>query len=391
MSFIYLVSEYLQENRLPENFEEYPPEKLSATLRTFYGSLRNKQGDVYSKSAYINIRAAINRYLTSPPYNKTINIMHDRQFMAANHVFMGILRHLRESGKDVTHHKSAITPGDMQKLYDSGLVSNDSPSNLQRKVFLEVCLQFGRRGREGLREMKKSSIIIQKDDQNKEFATFAYNELEKNHQVHMPKEHEKKQIMYSQEDESTCPIFSLKKYLSKLNPKCEAFFQKPRNLANPETEQIWYQNKPLGIHTLESFMKNISKEANLSKSYTNHCLRAAATTILANAGIETRDICSVTGHRNAQSLESYIKEPSMEKRKEMCNILHNYGKSEEKIAEENNSLLPKTLPTSTITSSEMQKLNPNINTSASSSGLFYGAQFTGATTINVMINQNKAN
>ena len=45
----------------------------------------------------------------------------------------------------------------------------------------------------------------------------------------MPKDNKKKQIMYSQPESSQCPIKSLKKYIQKLNPKCDALFQKAKS------------------------------------------------------------------------------------------------------------------------------------------------------------------
>ena len=69
----------------------------------------------------------------------------------------------------------------MRKLYASGVLSEDNPKSLQRKVFVELMLHFGRLGREGLRDMRKDSIVIKVDGSDKSYATMAYNELSKNH------------------------------------------------------------------------------------------------------------------------------------------------------------------------------------------------------------------
>lgn len=393
MSLISYVSDYLKENNLDENFEQYTNEDLATQLRAFYASLRKKSGQEYSKSGYISIRAAINRHLTSPPFSKSINIIHDKEFMLCNQVFTGIIRKMRESGKDVTHHKTAIPEGDMAKMYETKTLSNDTPLSLLRKVFVEISINFGRRGREGLRELTRESIIIKKDDKGQEYATMTFNELDKNHQNPSPKEPEKKQILYSQDDSDLCPILSLKKYISKLNPKCSSFFQRPRNLKNPALDPVWYENKSLGIHTLENMMKNISADANLSQTYTNHCLRATTTTILGHAGVDGRNICSVTGHKNLQSLDSYIKEPTMDQRKNMCTILHNYGKKSNpktSLALPNTSTNKK--PSCTITKPITTVTEENTTatiTKPPEESLFSGAQFLGQTTINVMINKTQ--
>jgi membrane-bound inhibitor of C-type lysozyme len=54
-------------------------------------------------------------------------------------------------------------------------------------------------------------------------------------------------------------------------------------------------------------MKNISKQAGLSKQYTNHSIRPTAVTILDKSGFEARHIMSVSGHRYESSIRSYSK------------------------------------------------------------------------------------
>ena len=113
-----------------------------------------------------------------------------------------------------------------------------------------------------------------------EFLTLTFNELDKNHQQILDKEFEKECIMYAQPNDLLCPIASFRKYISKLNLKCEAFFQRAKPKFS-ETDTVWYENKPLGVNTIGNLMKEISLEGKLSKMYTNHCLRA---TVLANKG-----------------------------------------------------------------------------------------------------------
>lgn len=63
----------------------------------------------------------------------------------------------------------------------------------------------------------------------------------------------------------------------------------------------------VGEHTLGEKMKNISREAKLSKCYTNHSIRATAVTILDKSGFEARHIMAVSGHKNEASIRSYSK------------------------------------------------------------------------------------
>jgi hypothetical protein len=49
------------------------------------------------------------------------SLMKDSEFMTSNHVFTGLIKMLKRDGKDVTIHKKAISEGDIQKLYTSGV------------------------------------------------------------------------------------------------------------------------------------------------------------------------------------------------------------------------------------------------------------------------------
>jgi hypothetical protein len=120
--------------------------------------------------------------------------------------------------------------------------------------------------------------------------------------------HERETRMYS--TEATDDAFaSLKLYVSKLNPKCTAFFQHPRsNVALHDA--VWYENRPLGVNKLGEIMKSISIGAELSKVYTNHSVRASAITLLSSTNIPDRHIMLVSGHSNEQSIAHYSSRPT---------------------------------------------------------------------------------
>ena len=245
--------------------------------------------------------------------------MVDGPFVAANNVLVGQCRKLKASGKDVSKHYPAIKKDDLCKMYSSRVLSVDNPVALQRKVFFEVVLHFGRRGREGLRDINKSDIHFKVDENGKEYATLGFNPLEKNHQGFSSKEGEHQQQMYGSDTEN-CPLASFKFYLSKLNESCEAFFQRPRS-KKWEASPSWYENSPVGFNTLAKMMSIISDAADLSIRYTNHSIRATTVTMLRSCNVDPTDIIGVTGHRNVQSLAHYCQGPGAETRAFMSNTL----------------------------------------------------------------------
>ena len=312
-------SDWLSDHGFDTGFEGEEASVLASKLRRFYADLRQKTGEVYKRSFLVNVRAGINRHLISPPFERKINLMHDVEFQSANQVFYGVIRMLKQQGLDKTGHKSAIWEEDFKKLYSSGVLGNETPETLLNKVFVEISLHFCRRGREGLRELKKTSFVRKTDCNGKVYISLGFNELEKNHQGFDKRDVQEEPRMYEQEGEH-CPVRSFDLYVSELHPRCDAFFQRPD--PNFKRKNTWYVNAPLGKNTLCEMMKKMSSKAELSKVYTNHCLRASSITFLDRRGMQGKDICTVSRHKSQDGLRPYLEGPTDIKRFEMSKILH---------------------------------------------------------------------
>ena len=57
---------------------------------------------------------------------------------------------------------------DFEKLHDYLDKNMDTPKGLKQKVFFDVLFQYGRRGREGLRELRKYSFVFLRDGEGSE-------------------------------------------------------------------------------------------------------------------------------------------------------------------------------------------------------------------------------
>jgi site-specific recombinase XerD len=117
-----------------------------------------------------------------------------------------------------------------------------------------------------------------------------YNESNKTHHGVDSREHYQETRMYANPaNPDNCPVRSLDLYLSKLNPKCNSFFQQP--LLFPK-KNVWYAAQPIGKNKICAWMGHLSTSAGLSKRYTNHCIRATVATGLKQKGI---DLLSIIG------------------------------------------------------------------------------------------------
>ncbi len=328
MSFFLFFSDWLIESKKSESleFEKLNAEDMAVLLRDFYFCVRQTNGERYSKSAFKNLRAGLHRYLVSPPHNKMYNIMKDRIFQKANQVYDGYMTAIRAEGKDINKPKPTIAPEDVVRLYR--YVFPNTPQGLQYRVFFEICLHFGRRGREGLRLLTRDTYEVKVDPTGVEYVQNKYHEAEKCKRGVANNEKDKSSYMFAQPGNPNCPVKHFKDYIKRLNPKCDAFFQRAKKRKYSPTG-VWYDNVAVGHHTLADFMKSMSEKGGLSKIYTNHSIRKTCITALAEAGYEAKDIMAVTGHRNVASLDPYLSEPSIKRKKGMSNALFAYGQDDD--------------------------------------------------------------
>jgi hypothetical protein len=129
-----------------------------------------------------------------------------------------------------------------------------------------------------------------------------------------------------------CSVISFEKYLSKRNKKSGALFQYPKSTFTDD-EKEWYENRAMGKNAIGNFMSVLSKKANLSEEYTNHCIRATTITELERYGFKDGGILSVSGHRNTAALKSYTSDSSVEVKCQMSDTLSS-------LTHENMSVVP---------------------------------------------------
>ena len=68
-------------------------------------------------------------------------------------------------------------------------------------------------------------------------------------------------------------------------------------------------------------MVEILKRAQLSRIYTNHCIRATTISALSHAGFEARHIMTASGHRNETSVKNYVRDTTSEQKRQMSSSI----------------------------------------------------------------------
>lgn len=130
---------------------------------------------------------------------------------------------------DRSKSHSPIEKEDINLFYSSGVLSDQNPTSLQLKVYFELSMHFARRGREGLRELKRDDLIFKTTSAGWEYCTLRFNPLEKNHPVEAQKGSEHDQRMYATNTKKLSDRFP-EKIFSKIASKMSRFFPKAENL-----------------------------------------------------------------------------------------------------------------------------------------------------------------
>lgn len=201
-------------------------------------------------------------------------------------------------------HKPAILENDLRKLYECGVFNLDDPRTLQNKVFFEMIMYFCHRGRQNLRELKIKDFSFTRDGKGARYACKTGDELTKNNREDdVVSEGE----MLFEKAGPHCPVASLELYIKHLNPQNDFLFQRPKKGSKIGVDDVCFDNMAVGERTLAEKMKYISKEAELSKVYTNHSIRATAVTALDKCWHEAGHIMADSGHQSERSIQSYCK------------------------------------------------------------------------------------
>ena len=128
-----LFREYLIEKELSEVFEAFSKAELDKNLGSFYLEARTKSGEKYKVASLKSARYAINRFLKSPPNNKTYDIVTDPDFAHSNDMFKVAMRELKAEGRADTVHYPHMSDVDLKKVYTSMYLSPQTPCGLYNK------------------------------------------------------------------------------------------------------------------------------------------------------------------------------------------------------------------------------------------------------------------
>lgn len=286
------------------------PDELAEKLAKFYCEAtpqEDKKFDIYHKNTLKNIRSAINRHLSD--INSGIDIVHDKAFKHANCSLNSLLRDRITLGMSrPTKHKETISKDDLRKISAYLYKAYRDPVALRLCVWYILSIHFVTRGLEWHHKLTKNAFQFQTDENGNEYVSLT-EETRRCYQVGSnSSEANSDKRMYATNTE-TCPVKMLKFFIDKNDKYASRLFNKISIHAKkyPAICDIWYTTSSVGKSSFCEFFPDLCKAAGCSKRYTPHCLRATVMQAMSDdAGIETRQIMFMSGHRNEASMKTYL-------------------------------------------------------------------------------------
>lgn len=140
-----------------------------------------------------------------------------------------------------------------------------------------------------------------------------------------------------------------------MSPDLEAFWQRPKRGNIHYTDPVWFDKIRVGHGPIENFMQNLSKEANLSRKYTNHSIRSTVMGLLGEE-YEGRIVIGWSGHKFESTVKQYICKLPAKRKKE---ISHYLGTSiKPKVAKIDSTGLSSNRVTTTVSAPPNQQQTP---------------------------------
>ena len=133
--------------------------------------------------------------------------------------------------------------------------------------------------------------------------------------------------LYASQNIERCPVELYKCYIShrplQTLSETTAFYLTP--IGNPKSH-IWYKTTPLGIHTIQSATKDVTKSIEIEGFVSNSSLRRTVQNRLIEGGVNNDIIQKKTGRISSVADSSYISSKNYEK--QMSSIIHGEHKDE---------------------------------------------------------------
>lgn len=296
--------------------------------------LRKEDGGEYTPRSIAQYIAGIQRYITE---KKCVPI---RLVDPGNSVFQPLhraldnrYRELHANGVGTTRRQAeVVTLDEEEQLWQTRVLSSESPLSLLRAVFYLNGINFVLRGGDEHRRLKISQFsfinVPDPDCPGEMIRCVQYTEHGSKNRPgssHQLNQDNKVVTQFAKPDMGDkCHVFLLELYVSKLPESAlqrDIFYMKAKSCIPDSLGDPWYTDMPLGHNTLGKMLKEILKEGGINaENKSNHSLRSTAISRMYENKVPEKLIMERSGHLSLSGLLTYER-TTVAQKKAVCDTL----------------------------------------------------------------------
>ena len=281
-------------------------EELVFALSRFICETRKKDGSEFPPKTLKHIILIIQMYLNSKGH--VYEFLDDPEFHKLAMCVDNKMKENAKMGLGCTVRKAEpLDSKQVQQLWKSGVLGDDDPKKMSKTLLFLLGVNLALRAgweHKSLRRPGCDPQITLVDEGGDECLLYCEDLSTKTNQGGLKHQQidGKSVLVHPADDPQRCPVVYYKKYIAML-PKTFKFkelYLQANSKKRINAGENAFKDRPVGINTLSSTMKELAKEANLEGFITNHSLRASSATDLYNddANIPEQVIAETTGHRS---------------------------------------------------------------------------------------------
>ena len=308
----------------PDKLLKLSKEEISKTVCVFIMEAKNSDGGDYNRDTLYDLIVTVQSFLKQN--RRPIKFFEDEAFADVKNTLDNRMRDLSKQGKIAPRIKAEpISVSEEEKLWESGVLGDDTPEKLIDTLLYLNGVHFGLRAGDEHKSLKMNLQFKLGYDDTVGLKYLEYTECtSKCNQGGLASRYIKPKVSRAYQNvvnSDRCVVMLYEKYLSHRPdhlPKCSNdFYLRPLTVPNGN---IWYSCQPRGRHMLGEVFKKLCKLAGFSGRRSNHSCRASTATCMYDSGADEQLICERTGHRSI-AVRSY-KRTSNDQLKDVSNMLY---------------------------------------------------------------------
>ena len=206
-----------------------------------------------------------------------------------------------------------LLPTEVEKMWQTGALGTQNPQSLQYTLWWYLMTEAGMRASCEHLFLCWGDVKLKTTTEGKRYI----EHMERQTKMRMGEGAATKQpaskIFENASDPSRCLVQAYLKFEEKRREAMKTddarFYLQALNkpVEQYELTDIWYNKQPLGISSIQKFMKNIPSRASIThdKKISNTSARKYSLNQMKRAHIPPTDIAQKSGHRNIQSINRY--------------------------------------------------------------------------------------